>query len=107
MFSQIKEFFGLHPVIKFLLLGTLVTKAAKSMTTPFLAIYLHQETGEGFGVIGLVIGLGILRLRLEESLEEPFPTESAEKVLCYVPFLFGVLFSFFLASFIQYYGSVC
>ncbi|MCY8335244.1 MFS transporter, partial [Bacillus spizizenii] len=58
MFSQIKEFFGLHPVIKFLLLGTLVTKAAKSMTTPFLAIYLHQETGEGFGVIGLVIGLG-------------------------------------------------
>lgn len=27
-------------------------------------------------------------------MEEPFPTESAEKVLCYVPFLFGVLFSF-------------
>lgn len=107
MFSQIKEFFGLHPVIKFLLLGTLVTKAAKSMTTPFLAIYLHQETGEGFGVIGLVIGLGYFATTIGGIIGEPFPTESAEKVLCYVPFLFGVLFSFFLASFIQYYGSVC
>ncbi|MFP7175746.1 MDR family MFS transporter [Priestia filamentosa] len=58
MFTQIKEFNQLHPIIRFLLFGTLITKAAKSMTTPFLAIYLHTETGLGFGLIGLIIGMG-------------------------------------------------
>ncbi|MCY7798453.1 MFS transporter, partial [Bacillus haynesii] len=58
MFAQFKAFSRLHPLIRFLLIGTLVTKAAKSMTTPFLALYLHMKTGADFGTIGLVIGLG-------------------------------------------------
>lgn len=58
MLSQLKLFNRLHPLIRFLLIGTLVTRAAKAMTTPFLALYLHVETGADFGVIGLVIGLG-------------------------------------------------
>ncbi|TWN82045.1 MDR family MFS transporter [Bacillus licheniformis] len=58
MFAQFKAFSHLHPLIRFLLIGTLVTKAAKSMTTPFLALYLHMKTGADFGTIGLVIGLG-------------------------------------------------
>ncbi|MGF7535834.1 MFS transporter [Bacillus mexicanus] len=115
MVSQIREFFGLHPVIKFLLVGTLVTKAAKSMTTPFLAIYLHQETGEGFGVIGLVIGLGYFATTIGGIIGGTLSDRIGRKsvMLCsifiwsIVFFLFGIVHTILWFSVLNILSGLC
>ncbi|UQZ48281.1 MFS transporter [Bacillus sp. PK3-037] len=115
MVSQIKEFFGLHPIIKFLLVGTLVTKAAKSMTTPFLAIYLHQETGEGFGVIGLVIGLGYFATTIGGIIGGTLSDRIGRKsvMLCsifiwsIVFFLFGIVHTILWFSLLNILSGLC
>ncbi|MFD2169212.1 MDR family MFS transporter [Tumebacillus lipolyticus] len=53
-------FGGFHPVVYTLLIGTIITTIARSMSFPFLAIYLTQNTELSPGVIGSIIGLGPL-----------------------------------------------
>jgi MFS family permease len=49
-----------HPIVRILLFGTILARAASSMSLPFLAIYLsvhsHLSAAEG----GLIIGMGAL-----------------------------------------------
>jgi MFS family permease len=49
-----------HPIVHSLLLGTILARAASSMSLPFLAIYLSKHTGMNPVMIGLVIGAGSL-----------------------------------------------
>ncbi|WP_052475856.1 MDR family MFS transporter [Cohnella kolymensis] len=49
-----------HPVVHYLLLGTILARAAASMSMPFLAIYLAKNTEMDPVMIGLVIGAGSL-----------------------------------------------
>lgn len=49
-----------HPVVHFLLLGTVLVSLTNSMSLPFLAIYLGESTQLDFAMIGLIIGAGPL-----------------------------------------------
>ncbi|REE88578.1 putative MFS family arabinose efflux permease [Paenibacillus taihuensis] len=49
-----------HPIVHSLLVGTILARAASSMSLPFLAIYLTKHTELGAGMIGLIIGAGSL-----------------------------------------------
>jgi MFS family permease len=49
-----------HPIVHYLLLGTVLARAAASMSMPFLAIYLAKNTDMDPVMIGLVIGAGSL-----------------------------------------------
>ncbi|MCZ8522828.1 MULTISPECIES: MDR family MFS transporter [Paenibacillus] len=49
-----------HPIVHVLLLGTVMARAASSMSMPFLAIYLARESELGPLLIGAIIGLGSL-----------------------------------------------
>lgn len=60
MFAQLREFNRFHPIIRFLLFGTMIMRAARSMSVPFLAIYLYRQTGLSSDLIGIIIGLGFL-----------------------------------------------
>jgi MFS family permease len=47
-----------HPLVYTLLAGTVITVLARSMSIPFLAIYLSSRTGLAAVMIGLIIGSG-------------------------------------------------
>jgi MFS family permease len=49
-----------HPIVHSLLLGTVLARAASSMSLPFLAIYLSKHTTMSYTTIGVVIGMGAL-----------------------------------------------
>ncbi|WP_152395306.1 MDR family MFS transporter [Paenibacillus guangzhouensis] len=49
-----------HPIVNSLLLGTVLARAASSMSMPFLAIYLSKTTSMSAVMIGFVIGAGSL-----------------------------------------------
>ncbi|WP_426451558.1 MDR family MFS transporter [Paenibacillus sp. S-38] len=49
-----------HPIVHVLLLGTIMARAASSMSMPFLAIYLAKQSGLSPLLIGAIIGLGSL-----------------------------------------------
>lgn len=49
-----------HPIVHTLLLGTVMARAASSMSLPFLAIYLAKHSTMSPGLIGIVIGMGAL-----------------------------------------------
>lgn len=49
-----------HPIVHSLLLGTILARAASSMSMPFLAIYLSKNTDMSPLLIGLIIGAGSL-----------------------------------------------
>ena len=49
-----------HPIVNSLLIGTVLARAASSMSMPFLAIYLSKTTSMSAVMIGLVIGAGSL-----------------------------------------------
>jgi len=48
-----------HPIVHSLILGTVLARAAGSMSLPFLAIYLSRQ-GMSPVLIGLTIGAGAL-----------------------------------------------
>ncbi|GAA4703347.1 MDR family MFS transporter [Brevibacillus fulvus] len=59
--GKVKELFGAyHPIVQSLLLGTVLVRAASSMSMPFLFIYLSNHTKMDMATIGLVIGAGSL-----------------------------------------------
>lgn len=49
-----------HPIVHTLLIGTVLARAASSMSLPFLAIYLAETTKMGPVMIGVTTGLGSL-----------------------------------------------
>lgn len=49
-----------HPIVHSILLGTILARAASSMSMPFLALYLSNHTDMGTITIGAVIGAGPL-----------------------------------------------
>jgi MFS family permease len=49
-----------HPIVHSILLGTILARAASSMSMPFLALYLSRHTDMSAVTIGLVIGAGPL-----------------------------------------------
>lgn len=49
-----------HPIVHTLILGTVMARAASSMSLPFLAIYLARHTSMSAVMIGIVIGMGAL-----------------------------------------------
>jgi MFS family permease len=49
-----------HPIVHSLLVGTILARAASSMSLPFLAIYLLKHTDMSVVMIGFVIGAGSL-----------------------------------------------
>lgn len=49
-----------HPIVHTLILGTVMARAASSMSLPFLAIYLSRHTSMSAVMIGIVIGMGSL-----------------------------------------------
>lgn len=49
-----------HPIVHTLILGTVMARAASSMSLPFLAIYLARHTSMSAVMIGIVIGMGSL-----------------------------------------------
>jgi MFS family permease len=60
-YSQFLQFLQeYHPIVHILLLGTILARAASSMSMPFLAIYLSKDSGMSPMLIGAVIGIGSL-----------------------------------------------
>jgi MFS family permease len=49
-----------HPIVRILLLGTILARAASSMSLPFLAIYLTVHSHLSASEVGLIIGMGAL-----------------------------------------------
>ncbi|WP_261381659.1 MDR family MFS transporter [Paenibacillus cremeus] len=49
-----------HPIVHVLLVGTIMARAASSMSMPFLAIYLSRESHLSPLLIGAIVGLGSL-----------------------------------------------
>lgn len=49
-----------HPIVHSILLGTILARAASSMSMPFLALYLSKHTDMNAVWIGFVIGAGAL-----------------------------------------------
>lgn len=49
-----------HPIVHSILLGTILARAASSMSMPFLALYLSRHTDMSTVMIGVVIGAGPL-----------------------------------------------
>lgn len=49
-----------HPVVYFLIAGSMVISLTSSMSMPFLAIYLGENTKLPISLIGLIIGVGPL-----------------------------------------------
>jgi len=49
-----------HPIVHTLILGTVMARAAASMSLPFLAIYLSRNTSMSEVMIGVVVGMGAL-----------------------------------------------
>jgi MFS family permease len=47
-----------HPIVLSLLFGTMLARAASSMSLPFLAVYLAKTTAMSPGAIGIVAGAG-------------------------------------------------
>lgn len=49
-----------HPIVRSILLGTILARAGSSMSLPFLALYLSKHTGMSPLMIGFVTGAGAL-----------------------------------------------
>ncbi|MCZ8512031.1 MFS transporter [Paenibacillus filicis] len=49
-----------HPIVHVLLIGTVLARAASSMSMPFLAIYLSRDPALSPLLIGAIVGLGSL-----------------------------------------------
>ncbi|MBA2943878.1 MFS transporter [Paenibacillus sp. CGMCC 1.16610] len=59
--NRLRGFLGsYHPIVHTLILGTVMARAASSMSLPFLAIYLAKHTSMSAVMIGVVIGMGAL-----------------------------------------------
>jgi MFS family permease len=59
--NRMRQFFqAYHPIVHTLILGTVMARAASSMSLPFLAIYLAKHSDMSPGLIGIVIGMGAL-----------------------------------------------
>ncbi|TXK86082.1 MFS transporter [Paenibacillus sp. N3.4] len=59
--NRLRGFIGsYHPIVLTLILGTVMARAASSMSLPFLAIYLSRHTSMSAVMIGVVIGMGAL-----------------------------------------------
>ena len=59
--NRLRGFLGFfHPIVHTLILGTVMARAASSMSLPFLAIYLARHTSMSAVMIGIVIGMGSL-----------------------------------------------
>lgn len=57
MLNQIRSLLAAyHPIVHSLLIGTVLARAAASMSMPFLAIYLASHTGMNEVMIGLTVG---------------------------------------------------
>jgi MFS family permease len=57
--NRVRAFFQTyHPIVHSLIFGTVIARAADSMSMPFLAIYLSKHTDMTPALIGLTIGLG-------------------------------------------------
>lgn len=88
--------------VKVLLLGTLFTRTALFMSTPFLAIYLSNKCHFSALQIGYILGVGplinVLGSPLGGFLSDKF---NSRTILTYIPILWGVTFScfFFAESF--------
>lgn len=82
--------------VKVLLLGTLFTRTALFMSTPFLAIYLSNKCHFSALQIGYILGVGplinVLGSPLGGFLSDKF---NSRTILTYIPILWGVTFSCF------------
>jgi len=115
MFSTLKQFHQLHLVIRFLLLGTMIMRAARSMSIPFLAIYLHQRTGLPAGQIGVIIGLGFLASTIGGvfggSLSDRIGRKRVMLIALFswgiVFILFGTVNSIFLFVLLNIFNGLC
>ncbi|MGZ6550719.1 MAG: MDR family MFS transporter, partial [Tumebacillaceae bacterium] len=59
--ERIRDFYkSYHPIVHTLFLGTILARAAASMSMPFLALYLGHRTQMSPTMIGLTIGAGSL-----------------------------------------------
>ncbi|GIP38079.1 MFS transporter [Paenibacillus sp. J31TS4] len=59
--NRLQSFYrSYHPIVHTLLAGTVMARAASSMSMPFLALYLARTTDMSPFLIGVVIGLGSL-----------------------------------------------
>ncbi|UJF36395.1 MDR family MFS transporter [Paenibacillus hexagrammi] len=59
--NRLRNFYtSYHPIVHTLILGTVMARAASSMSLPFLAIYLAKHTSMSEVMIGVVIGMGAL-----------------------------------------------
>jgi hypothetical protein len=68
--NRLHGFFQIfHPIVYTLLFGTILARAASSMSLPFLAIYLAYHSHLGATQIGLVIGAGALASTVIEHAE--------------------------------------
>ncbi|MFC4766833.1 MDR family MFS transporter [Effusibacillus consociatus] len=57
--SKVRVFLqSYHPIVHSLIFGTVIARAADSMSLPFLAIYLSRQTDLSPVMIGITIGLG-------------------------------------------------
>lgn len=96
MISTLKEINQLHIVVRFLLLGTMIMRAARSMSVPFLAVYLHQKTGLTAGLIGIIIGLGFLASTIGGIFGGPLSDKiGRKKVMLTSLFSWGIVFLLF------------
>jgi MFS family permease len=59
--NRLRNFFAeYHPIVQSLLVGTILARAAASMSIPFLAIFLSLRTDMSPTMIGFTVGLGPL-----------------------------------------------
>ncbi|WNR43226.1 MDR family MFS transporter [Paenibacillus roseipurpureus] len=59
--NRVRQFLhAYHPIVHTLILGTVMARAASSMSLPFLAIYLAKHSDMSPSLIGIVIGMGAL-----------------------------------------------
>ncbi|UFJ42013.1 MFS transporter [Brevibacillus humidisoli] len=59
--SKIRQYLSAyHPIVQVLLAGTVFISLTSSMSMPFLAIYLAEQTELDYALIGLIIGAGPL-----------------------------------------------
>ena len=56
----IKDWKSYHPIVKTLMIGTMLTTFTSSMSMPFLAIFLMSTTNLSAAQIGLILGAGPL-----------------------------------------------
>jgi MFS family permease len=89
-----------HPIVHSLLLGTILARAASTMSLPFLALYLSKHTSMSAVMIGVVIGMGALAGTLGGFIGGALSDRFGRRVIMLAA-LVGWVVVFFGFSFVQ------